>query len=325
MNRFGMAVLISLMIVGASGAETFRTIIAGKIDISPDNPEGSSLTLSFVDSALIRLEGDRRFLRGVELDLRVPQQYFKYRGSVAAAFYAPIRQEPAAGVADLNAERVGFELVPNKLQTVFHLPTRQNHGLKASPYASIPSGVLLPGSFPVLFRLLPVIKGLPEELESLRFQLHARPILSDEGALKLSLRFPEKLKDKPFTVLVDDAVVDPARELLLIHGEHSLAVLSDDYRNESRRFVVERAKTLELTIELQDPTPLVRIEAPENARVFFDDQPVADPRNPFPAEPGEHTVRFVVGDYSVVKPITVRKGRTYRVALSVDVSVDESE
>ncbi len=326
MKRVLCAALLILFLCGVAGAEAFRTIVAGRIDVSAAESDGASLPLSFIDSAVIGLGGDDRFIRGVELELRIPQAYFKYRGSLALVFYAGMDHVPASGVADLSAKRVGFEIMPNKLQSVYRIPLREGHGLKASPYVTIPTPIVPPATFPMLFRIFPVIKGMPEEMETLRFQLIAKPILSDEGALRLSFRYPEKLKDKPITVRLDDAVLDlPTKELFLKEGEHHLAVVSDDYRNESRRVMIERGKVLDLAVELQDPTPVVSIEAPENAAVYFDGQMVADPRSPLSAEPGEHEVRFSVGDYSVVKPITLRKGRVYRVALSIDVIVSEEE
>jgi hypothetical protein len=326
MKRSLCAAILILVLCGAAGAESFRTLVAGQLDVSASVPEGTTLPLSYVDSAVINLGGDDRFLRGVELELRVPQAYLKYRGSLSIVIYAKLDHNPAPGVADLTAQRFGFELMPNKLQAVYRIPVREGHGFKASPYVSIPTGIIPPSSFPLLFRVMPVIKGLPDELETLRFQLSAKPVLSEEGALKITLRYPEKLKDKPLTLRLDDDVVDiPPRELLLKEGEHHIAIVSDDYRNESRRIMIERSKVQELVIDLQDPTPLVTIEAPENAVVLFDGQTVADPRASFPAEPGEHEIRFRVGDYSVVKPVTLRKGRVYRIALSIDVTVSEEE
>ncbi len=326
MNRFGSAAILSLLLVGAVGAETFRAKVAGRLSVDEKAPEGSSISLSYIDSVVIALDGDKRFIRGVELDLRVPQQYLKYKGSIAASLYASLKRVPPAGVADLSAERIGFVPLPNKLQSVFHIPIRKDHGIKASPYAAVPTGVVPPADFPLLFKLMPVIKGLPEEIESMGFQLYARPILTDEGALKIDFQYPEKLKDKPFTLLVDDEVVpNPSAEILLGRGEHTLSVISEHYRNEIRRFDIEQAKVLKMAIGLQDPTPIVVVEAPENAQVFFDDQELATPRQPFAADPGEHSVRFVVGDYSLTKRISVNRGRNYRVVLAIDVTVDESE
>jgi hypothetical protein len=139
-------------------------------------------------------------------------------------------------------------------------------------------------------------------------------------------RYPENLAPRPFTALIDDEVVEQPQETrLLKEGEHSLVIISNDYRNESRRFVIERGKILDLSIPLRDTTPLVYFEAPDNALILFDGETVDPSRQPISVEPGPHEVQFQVGDYSMVKSLTVLRGKTYRVALAVDLSVSESD
>jgi hypothetical protein len=307
--------------------ESFRVLIAGKSEISLDNPGGISIPLSYISSAIIVLNREVRFFRGVELELTVPQTYLGYYGSLAIALYGNLAKIPEdMGIADLEGEQISFEPIPNKIQTIYQIPLRPAHGLRTSPYVSVPTGIIPPATFPLLFRLLPVIKGLHEDIESMIFQLHVKPILSNEGAVKIIPKYPEQLQGKPFIVLIDDAVVErPEEEQLLKEGEHHLVVLSEDYRNESRRFLVERGKILELLVELQDPTPVIIFEAPENALIYFDHTLVANPLKPYPAEPGRHEVKFQMSDYTIIKPLTVQKGKTYRVALQVDITISESE
>ncbi|MDR0452402.1 MAG: hypothetical protein LBH15_05115, partial [Treponema sp.] len=283
-----------------------------------------SVPLSIVDSVLIALGRETRFFRGVELEFTVPQNYLRYRGSLALSVYGELDKAPEAGIADLRARQIFMEPIPNKIQSVYHIPIRQRHGFRPSPYVSV-LPVTLPSSFPLLFRVMPVIKGLTDEVEALGFVLHVRPILSDEGAVRVVPRYPDNLPDKPYTLLIDDEVIDrPREEHVLREGEHHLVILSDDYRNENRVFMVERGRILELGINLQDPTPLVVFEAPENARIYLDNVPV-DPGRPLPVGPGPHEVRFQLSDYAVVKPLLVQKGKTYRVAMSVDLIVTETD
>ncbi|MDR2079653.1 MAG: hypothetical protein LBP74_08040 [Treponema sp.] len=319
------ALLIYLLLSGFNlGAESFRALIAGSVEVSLDGRESASIPLNYNGSALISLDEETRFFRGIEIELQAPQRWLSYQGSLAMAVYADLDRIPPAGVADISGKRVAFEPLPGKLQIAYQIPIRPAHGFKTSPYVSVPTGVTLPASFPILFRITPVIKGLTEELETMVFQLGVKPILSDEGALKLSPRYPEQLQGRPFTVLIDDVLIEnPAEERLLKEGEHHLVILSEDYRNESRRFVVERAKVLDLTVELQDPTPLIGVEGPQNAAVFLDNAPVL--RESVLVEPGIHEVKFKVGDYTIIKTLTIQRGKTYRVALSVDIDVSESE
>jgi hypothetical protein len=306
--------------------ESIRVLIAGNLEISLDNPAGASLPMGYNSSAVISMAEETRFFRGIELELSAPQIWLSHRGSLAMEIYAALDRAPGPGAADIQASRMAFEPLPNKIQMVYQIPIRPSHGLRSSPYASVPTGIIPPSSFPLLFRIIPVIKGLSEELEAIVFHLNVKPILSDEGAVRLGLLYPEQLQGKPFTVLIDDELIENlAEERLLKEGEHHLVILSDDYRNESRRFMVERAKVLDLTIELQDPTPLMVFEGPENARIFLDDKPVFYSMGPIPVEPGLHEVKFQVGDYTITKTVTIQRGKTYRMALTVDLNVSESE
>jgi hypothetical protein len=307
-------------------AENFRTIIAGSAEVSADISEGSTTNLTYIDSLLIHLDEDIRFLRGIEIELAVPQQYLQFRGSLAAALYADIREGAELGVADVNAKQLHIEPIPNKIQTIYQIPIVNNHGLRASPYASLPIGVVFPSSFPMLIRIMPVIKGLSDSIETMQFRISVKPLFNDLGAVKITTRYPEMLQGKSFTVIIDDNVIENLdEELLLTEGEHNLAVISDDYRNESKRFIVEKSKVLDLAVELQDPTPLVVFEVPENTQVFFNNQQVLDIKTPYPTVPGEHQIKFQVGDYSIIKPLLVQKGKTYHVDLAIDVIVSEND
>ena len=323
------AVLMCLLCAGIGGnlpAESIRALIAGDITIALDNPAGVSIPLSYISSVVIRLEQDIRFLRGVEMELTAPETYLDHYGSLAIALYADLDTSPGPGAADLEARRISFEPIPNKIQTVYQIPIRTAHGLRTTPYSAVPTGVIEPSAFPLLFRIMPVIKGLREEIETMMFQLRVKPVLSGEGAVRILHRYPEQLTGKPFVVLIDDVVVEkPREELVLREGEHHLVVISEDYRNESRRFMVERGKVLEVMVELQDPTPVITFEAPESALIYVDNQLLTTTMKPYPVEPGRHEVKIQMSDYAIIRPLTAQKGKTYHIALTVDLTISESE
>ena len=304
--------------------ETARVIIAGTPEISLANPE-ASVRLSCNSSALIKLGRDLRFYRGIEFELSAPQAWLAYSGSLAVAFYADLNAVPAQGVADIEGRQIFFQPLPDKIKNVYQIPLQTRHGIRNTPYALV-TEVLPPLSYPLIFRLMPVIKGLSDEMESLVFTLHVKPILNDKGAVKISFRYPSQLPARPLTVLIDDVVVEKLdEEQLLSEGEHHLLVLSDNYRNESHRFLVEKAKILDISIELKDPTPLILFEAPENAVIYLDNGRIHNPQEALAVEPGVHEIRFQLSDYSVTRSITVQKGKTYKAILSVDVHFSENE
>ncbi|MDR1787923.1 MAG: hypothetical protein LBR16_05680 [Treponema sp.] len=310
------------------GAEPIRVLAAGTCEVALEGGE-VSLSLPYYGAAFVTLAGDMRFVRGVELKVSSPREFMRYRGSLAAVLYGGLRaasgaELPREGVADLEASQLFFAPLPEKLATIYQIPIAPRHGMKSTPYASVPVDTIAPERFPLLFRLMPVMKGISAELEAMRFGFSAKPILSGEGAARFSFRYPEQLGERAFTLLVDNApVTRRGEDLLLKAGEHSLVIVSDDYRNESRRFKIEEAKVLDLLIDLQDPTPLIIFEAPENARIYLDNALVEDQGKALAVEPGQHEARFQVGDYTVLRPLHIQKGKTYRVSLAVDVEVSE--
>jgi len=307
-------------------AESFRALVSASVDLSSSNAEGSTVNIGSNGSVLINLGKDTRFIKGVELELTAPQNWLAYRGSLAMLVYTDLDHQPSRGINDLEGRRVLFDPLPNKVKTVYQIPIRNAHGLRTSPYAVVLSGTVLPSSFPILFRLMAIVKGLSEEVENMVFTLTAKPIFTDEGAVKISYRYPQQLRGRQFTVLIDDVVLEnPSEERLIKEGEHHLVILSEDYRNESRRFMVERAKTTDLVIELQDPTPLIIFESPGNTRIFLNNNPVPRDSGPIPVDPGTHEARFHIGDYILTKIINVQRGKTYRVAVSVGIDIDEND
>jgi len=224
-------------------AEAFRTMLTGVLEVSAENPAGSSLSIPYNGAALIRLGSGARFIRGVEIEVSAPQSWLMHRGSLAMLAYADLDRIPVPGVNDIEGRRIAYDPLPGRIRTVYQIPVRAGHGLRSGPYATVPSGIVPPSSFPIVFRLMPIIKGLSDDLENIRFTLNVKPILSNEGAVRLIPRYPDQLRDRPFIVLINDIVVENiTEEQILREGSHHLVVLSEDYRNISRRFVVERAK-----------------------------------------------------------------------------------
>jgi hypothetical protein len=307
-------------------AEPFRTIVEGNIEINAERPAGSTIPIGINSSVLLSLGQDTRFIRGIEIEINTPQSWLAYRGSLVMAVYNNTAPQTASGIIDIDGNQIAFEPLPSKLQIIYQIPIRQPHGLRTTTSITVQNNIALPVSFPILFRLIPVIKGMSVELENMIFNFSAKPIYSDEGALRLITRYPLQLNNRPFSVLIDDNVISNIQEqIVLREGEHHLVILSDDFRNESRRFIIERSKIIDLIIELQDTTPILIFEGPQNAAVYLNNARINNIREPVKVQPGSHEVRFQVGDYTVIQTLTIQRGKTYRIALNIDLVIQEED
>jgi hypothetical protein len=327
MRRAALLLLIYLIFPNIIlQAQPFRSVVEGSIEITPERLAGGSVTVGINSSVLLTLGSEARFLRGIEIEINAPQAWLQFRGSLVMVVYNNINPLTPSGISDISGTQIALEPLASRLQMVYQLPVRQPHGLRTTTSVTAVQAVASPSTFPIIFRLMPVIKGLSSELETMTFTLTAKPILSDEGAVRIIPRYPAQLRNRPFTVLIDDNVISNISEqIVLREGEHHLVILSDDYRNESRRFVVERAKVIDLAIELHDPTPILIFESPQNAVIYLNNSRIPRNNQPVTVEPGIHEVKVQVGDYTVIQTINVQKGKTYRVALAVDLTVLEED
>ncbi|MCL2441916.1 MAG: hypothetical protein FWD13_00415 [Treponema sp.] len=327
MRAATLFIMVLLLFPAVNGhTESFRTIVETIIEVTPERAAENPVSLGINSSLIINLGPEARFLRGIELEITAPQNWLQYRGAVVMYMYNNLSPQTASGAVDMVGSRIAFEPLPARLRIIYQIPVRSQHGLRSTTTVTVPSNIAHPASFPIMFRLMQVGKGLPDDFERIRFSVTARPILSDEGAVRIIPRFPPQLRNRPFTVLINDNVITNITEqIVLREGENHLVVLSEDYRNESRRFIVERAKVLDLIIDLQDPTPIIIFEAPQNALVFLNNVPVSRVREPMPVEPGTHEIRFQVGDYTVIRTLNVQRGRTYRVSMAVDITIQEED
>ncbi|MDR2659834.1 MAG: PEGA domain-containing protein [Spirochaetaceae bacterium] len=320
----GCIIFFLFLLNSALYAETFRVLVKDKIRLDSDTPSGASVSLAYNDSVLIFLQQDMRFIRGVEFELTAPQAWLAYEGGVAFGLYSNLDKIPGTFPVDIECTQLFFEPIPPKIQTVYQIPLRAHHGLRGTPYLTLFRTPVLPESFPLLFRLTPIVKSWSKELEGMRFQLNVKPIFSDEGILIVNVQRPEFLPNGSYTALIDEqAIGNLGSEIFIKEGEHNLTLLSSDYRAEKRRFVIERGKTLILSIMLHDLTPLVIFEAPENARIFIDNTPILRTDIPLAVDPGMHDIRIQVSDYTVMKTAAIEKGKTYRIAIILDMRVSE--
>lgn len=322
MRSMPATLILSLLLVTPLGAEQFRTQLAGALDLRTSREAVHEM--GFNDSLLLRVPSDMRFVRGIELELVCPQAAVRASGSLAVVFYRAGNLSRPEGIVDVNANQLFIDQLPGRLRSLYQIPLREKHGFKTSPYARIPFAYA--GSGDYLFRLMPISKGFEEGIESWRFTVKARVIHADEGAVSLAVTYPPGLEGEAWTVTVNDEEVAPVDgELILSAGEHQLTLRGPAFRTEHRLVNIAPGEVRELAIALRDPAPLVYIQTPENAEVFFDEVAFEGGAEPLVTTPGEHEVRFTIGDYTITRTLLVRLGASYEVNLVVDVDIVEKE
>jgi hypothetical protein len=302
-------------------AETVKAVIAGKLDVDAGRLEAVTTSFSENQAVILNLDGDTRFLRGLEIELTAGSNAFA-SNSFSVSFYSSAK--PAGeSASEWEGKPVFTETLDGKISTIYQIPFSQNSGLRRTPYVNLLPDPVVPTAFPLL---LSVTSAKPPADSAAPFHLSVKPIFGDMGAVKLAFRYPPLLSSRPVSVLIDDEVVDDINTAQLIReGEHQLLVVSEDYRAESRRFLVDRGKTTEILITLKDTTPLLLFETPDRALIFINNQRVISTGTPHPIAPGIYDIKIQVSDYTIIKTVQIQKGKTYRVTFTMDMSISEAE
>ncbi len=323
----GMRVLTTVLLLSSAlslCAESFRVRSVSLVALDSQKAEAQVVSLGYNDAIAIVFPASPVFLKGVEIEVKIPQGILSYRNSMAYGLYQRIKPAPSTAIIDYQGDELTFQPLPSRLSFVLQVPFMNGHGLKSGPYATVLTEVYDAKKGPLLFRLLPVMKGLPEDIETMQFPVRIKPILTEEGAFRLSLDWPGN-QAKPVSVRIDETLVEKPEELIFLSPRtHHLSVVSDEFRNEVRVFTVESARITELTVPLQDTAPRLYLVAPENAVIQVDGKPVDNPKNAYVLEPGEHAILFKIGDYEPMRQITAEKGRDYTVSMVIDINVSES-
>lgn len=326
-KRVGIAFTFTMLLLSAAAADTFRVGSTAIALVDSASPEARVFDMGYNGAVGIEIQKDAAFLKGIEIEVKVPQELIEFRNSMAYGLYSKTDPLPAEDRIDYKATQLTLQPLPSRLSFVLQVPLVKDHRLKSGPYSSVLPYIHDPKSGPLLFRLLPVMKVLPDNIGDLKFQIKVKPILADEGGLRLSVAYPteETAEHAQISVRIDEMLVSNPEELQILKpGQHHLSIVSDSYRNEVRVFKVEQARITDLSVTMQDTAPRLYLVAPENAVILMDGESVSPGKEARIVEPGEHVIKFTIGDYEIVKQVTIENARDYTVSLIVDVNVTET-
>ncbi|MDR1786665.1 MAG: hypothetical protein LBR23_09440 [Spirochaetaceae bacterium] len=287
--------------------------------------EAAQLKLN--DGLAVSLPEDRTFLKGMEVDVAIPPEIAGFPGTAGYSVYGALTPAPAPGRIDYSGERLAFDVFPARSGLLLGVPYGSGGALKTSPYIRLLPVVLTENTEALFFRIHLVMKGVTEEVLQSRFQVTVRPVFANKGRLLLRVAFPAEGEGKPYTVFIDENALEaPPEGIILDSGIHHLSIVSDFYRNETRTFTIPRGQTIPLEVALQDIAPTMLITAPAGSEVLLDGEriPFPLPVKPFPITPGDHTVKFSFGGYETLQTINAVNGKSYTMALSLEVKVLET-
>ena len=306
-------------------AEGIRTRVAGTVVLNPSRPEGETIGLRYNEAVGVLFPADALFMQGIEFELRLPRAIQGAESTVAWTVYSAVQPEPSRDRLDFNASRIISQPLPQRVSMIIQIPVIDRHELRSGPFVTVIPKLLRGSEFPLMFKLAPIGKGFGTSLETVEFRLTVRPVLTDEGGISVSCTFPEGAEPVPYSVFIDDRrVEDVARTIVTRKGVRVLRVSAEGYREEVVSLSIEAGAISRVAVKLVPDAPRLHFEAPTGSIISLNGVPVPNESHQgLIIEPGEHTIVYRIGDYTITRKFVAARGKNYRVVMSVELSIQE--
>lgn len=323
LTRQLLSSLFLLALTSPAWADSFRVSKVHLASVTQDTASEASVKLGINDALAIQLPKDKQFIEGLELKFDIPEAVAYWMDSVACSVYANIKPLPAESQIDYSGTRSYVSTLPGKLSWVLQVPLKKENSIKSNNYTTKVDTVLSPENNVLFVRLQPVMKGVPEETLNAKIPITIKPILTNKGLLKLSLKTPDNEKAE-CSIFIDDKAAELKNDSIMLEtGIHNISIISEKYRNELRTVRIAQAKQTELSVDLRSIEPTLLVSAPDGTVILLDGEPFTATGSEVIVSEGEHKLTFTIGDYELLRTITVIKGKTYKASFSLTLDVTE--
>jgi len=322
-RMLSLVCLLAFTLLSPVFSQGLRTNVSSVVSLASEASEGVTVSLRYNEAVAILYPADPTFIQGIEFELRIPKAFQGAESAIAWSIFSKVSPQPSPERLDYTAELVATQPLPARVSMNLVIPTIDRHGIKSGPFASLIPAVASIDRFPLIFKLTPIGKGLLPSMEGAEFRLTIRPVLRDEGGIKVAVTYPEGADHPAASVFVDDKrAEDPHSLILAKKGPRVIRVSAEGYREEIITVAIEPGRVVPLNITLTPNAPLLVFQAPAGTFVSIDGQTVPQvDLDGLPVEPGEHTLFFRIGDYSMTRKFMALRGKVYTVVLSVELDI----
>lgn len=304
-------------------AESFRVKKLIPVTLSDTSTEEQKIVCGINDSVALFLPEEKNYIEGIEIKMTIPSAIAEWTDCVACSIYDFIEPIPKTEQIDYSGKKIFLKPLPSKLSWILQIPLSKENSIKNSQYTTkIDEFPSFTNNFTFL-RFQPAMKGIPDETYNSKLKLEIKPILKNIGKLDLNITTYDN-QNNLYTVYIDDVPTEiNNKNVFLSTGMHKLNIITDNYRNEVQTIIIEQAKTTSLKIQLKSLEPTLFVEAPENAEFYLDEKQYSANEEEIIITEGEHKLRFILGDYEIIRMINAKKGKSYTANLKIDLQILE--
>lgn len=320
-TKYILFYIIFFLLAKPVSAQKFRVSSTQIITIGSETTESQIAEIGYADVLAVFVEKGHLFLQGIEVEIKQKNINIEFPNSTIYAFYSDPNPVPDKNKKRYTATEILQDILPARQSVSFQIPVTEKHSIKQTVYSSLLNYVIKEDS-PIMLRFIPVMKGLPPEVEKGKFTVKIKPVFIDKGGIKFAFEYPDE--PKPISVRLNDSyITDFSSPVIVPSGTHQIEINSNHYKTEIRSYTVEKGKIQNLIISLKSLIPLLTIQAPENINIYLDGKELKNTQFPLKINQGNHIIKFKIGSYEIVRSLKAEEGKSYTVNLMMDVKIIE--
>ena len=326
-RKLSALILIIIYSAAAAYGENIRGKVVESISLS-DSSSGNAVSflMNIEDVFAVTVDQASDFVEDFEVELKLPSDLREYSNSFALSIYKRISPEVSTGIGTYYGSKYETLFLSDAAKIYIQIPYLKKLETETSPFTTVISSPLAKADLPVMFTILPLMKGFPSSLYSSSFEISVSPVLSDSGVLNISINTADSLSDAEYTLRVDNSRLSASEKTVTLKtGTHTVSLDMEGAAPLRKTVTIRKGETLELNLEPVILKSSAMLDVPENSDVFIDGEKIEYPAGKtLELLPGEHVVLIKYGDYKISKKITVTPGKDCKISLFLDIFVEEN-
>ncbi len=319
-------ILFSLMILFSVSAENIRGPVSGILEFSHGKTEileGSVESLV----GLILQEPLTPLLQGLKITVTADDSLTLYRNSFALYFYKNLDSVPSPDQTSYKGTQTYMRFMDFGKPVSFIIPLSDTHTLSPDRATFLVSEKNKLSEFPLIMTILPITKGIPDDIYNARVSYKVEPVYFQKGIVRLNVLNSQGLPvEDPLYFQIDGKIMeDPSRDTVVDAGLHTIQIRSESGVEDTIEFALSAGETLVLDHVLQQQFPTLRINTIEGMKVFLDEKPVTPEElsQSFEVQPGTHIIRFEIGDYQLSREFTAEMRDSFRITMIPEILLEK--
>ncbi len=293
-----------------------------------------AITFNLEDIVVINAVSIPDHQEGMELEIDIPGSLQDYQNSFALMIYKSVTPEPGMDVKSYNGIRVYMRLLTTRESMYLRIPFNTHHTVSGDALTQLLPVAVTPDDFPLLFTILPVVKGIPDMVYSQNFTIQASPLWRNEGLVSVSITNLSGSPEETILITIDGNEVSQNEKIALETGIHKIIVSSTHAPLVEKTVVVEPGEEIDIPVTLDYRPPELTIKTLDGAQIFLDGNEILSDDNgievdnsilTLEVEPGDHIITSILGDYELSRSFTIRPGGRVRIELLFEIKIAEYE